>query len=177
VGRPKKKRKRSKHEDDPFVKDDKLSKKGRTITCQSCRNIRHNKATCKGQGGNNVESSGSASRQAQQAEPTVVTKTRHADGRELSDDIPTQSSAEGGASEWSFMSFKKILPLAEEIIVMIHKCIQNTKATSYKAKLMNLEDDIGWYTNEMRAHAEKIVNDLRDIAYHIVKKAVKKIYR
>nr|GEW36588.1 hypothetical protein [Tanacetum cinerariifolium] len=45
VGRPKKKRKRSKHEDEPFVKDGKLSRKGRTITCQSCENIRHNKAT------------------------------------------------------------------------------------------------------------------------------------
>ncbi|GJW56748.1 crooked neck-like protein 1, partial [Tanacetum coccineum] len=77
VGRPKKKRKRSKHEDEPFVKDGKLSRKGRTITCQSCRNIRHNKATCKGQGrkattgGNNAEGSGSASRQAQQTEPAV----------------------------------------------------------------------------------------------------------
>ncbi|GJY81562.1 hypothetical protein Tco_0494313 [Tanacetum coccineum] len=47
--RPKKKRKRSKLEDEPFVKDCKVSKKGRTITCQSCRNIGHNKATCKGQ--------------------------------------------------------------------------------------------------------------------------------
>nr|GEY41453.1 hypothetical protein [Tanacetum cinerariifolium] len=71
VGRPKKKIKRSKHEDEPFVKDGKLSKKRRTITCQSCGNIGHNKATCKGQGGNNAEASGSASRQAQQAEPAV----------------------------------------------------------------------------------------------------------
>nr|GEZ39973.1 hypothetical protein [Tanacetum cinerariifolium] len=43
VGRSKKKRKRSKHEDEPFVKD----------------------------GGNNAEGSGSASRQAQQTEPAV----------------------------------------------------------------------------------------------------------
>ncbi|GKD13611.1 hypothetical protein Tco_1198018 [Tanacetum coccineum] len=50
VDRPNKKRKRSKHEDEPFVKDGKVSKKGRTITCQSCGNIGHNKATCKGQG-------------------------------------------------------------------------------------------------------------------------------
>nr|GEV34816.1 hypothetical protein [Tanacetum cinerariifolium] len=55
VGRPKKKRKRSKHEDEPFVKDGKLSRKGITITCQSCRNIGHNRETCKGQGGNNAE--------------------------------------------------------------------------------------------------------------------------
>ncbi|GJT36810.1 crooked neck-like protein 1 [Tanacetum coccineum] len=72
VGRSKKKRKRSKHEDEPFVKDGKLSKKGRTITCQSCGNIRHNKATCKGQGRKETrEASGSASRQAQQAEPAA----------------------------------------------------------------------------------------------------------
>ncbi|GJX64602.1 heat stress transcription factor B-4-like protein [Tanacetum coccineum] len=56
VGRPKKK-KRSKHEDEPFMKDDKLSKKVRTITCQSC--------------GNNAEASGGASRQAQQTDPAV----------------------------------------------------------------------------------------------------------
>ncbi|GKD64463.1 crooked neck-like protein 1 [Tanacetum coccineum] len=77
VGRPKKKRKRSKHEDEPFVKDGKLSRKGRTITCQSCGNIRHNKSTCKEQGrkattgGNNAKGSGSASRQAQQTERAV----------------------------------------------------------------------------------------------------------
>nr|GEZ16421.1 hypothetical protein [Tanacetum cinerariifolium] len=40
--------KRSKLEDEPFVKDDKLSKKVKTITCQSCSNIRLIKATCKG---------------------------------------------------------------------------------------------------------------------------------
>ncbi|GJT87633.1 heat stress transcription factor B-4-like protein [Tanacetum coccineum] len=161
VGRPKKKRKRSKHEDEPFVKDGKLSRKGRTITCQSCGNIRHNKATCKGQGrkattgGNNAEGSGSASRQAQQTQPTVdqdgsggsgfcvvlglsaagegaasgpgghdagegkgaagvarqgssrsqvpMSQTRNADGREMGDGVPTQLSAAGGASEWSFL--------------------------------------------------------------------------
>nr|GEV25561.1 hypothetical protein [Tanacetum cinerariifolium] len=71
VGQPRKKRKRSKHEDEPFVKDGKLSRKGRTITCQSCGNTRHNKATCKGQGrkattgGNNAKASSSASGQAQ----------------------------------------------------------------------------------------------------------------
>nr|GEY86464.1 hypothetical protein [Tanacetum cinerariifolium] len=77
VRRLKKKRKRSKHEDGPFVKDGKLSRKGRTITCQSCRNSSHNKATCKGPGrkattgGNNAKASGSASGQAQQTEPAV----------------------------------------------------------------------------------------------------------
>ncbi|GKC62074.1 hypothetical protein Tco_1089672, partial [Tanacetum coccineum] len=186
VSRPKKKRKRFKHEDEPFVKDGKLSKKGRTITCQSCGNTRHNKATCKGQGrkattgGNNAEASGSASRQEQQIEPAVVqdgsggsgagaiigmsaaageggacgpgsagiaggasqglshtrwtkrivqterispqkrtptqpisqpstisqvpmSQIRNADGKEIGDGVPTQSSAAGGASEWSFL--------------------------------------------------------------------------
>ncbi|GJR40821.1 hypothetical protein Tco_1216505 [Tanacetum coccineum] len=177
VGRPRKKRKRSKHEDEPFVKDGKLSRKGRTITCQSYRNTRHNKATCKGQGrkattgGNNAEASGSASRQAQQTEPKVgqdgsggsgagaviglsavageggagvasqgsshsrwtkrrvqterispqkrtltklanqpstsfqvaISETRNADGREMGDGVPIQSSAAGGASKCSFL--------------------------------------------------------------------------
>ncbi|GJU27684.1 heat stress transcription factor B-4-like protein [Tanacetum coccineum] len=115
VGRPKKKRKRSKHEDEPFVKDGKLSRKGRTITCQSSGNTGHNKATCKGQGrkattgGNNAEAGGSASRQAQQTEPAVGqdgsggSGVARQDGREMGDGIPTQSSAAGGASEWSFL--------------------------------------------------------------------------
>ncbi|GJW32337.1 hypothetical protein Tco_0052369 [Tanacetum coccineum] len=145
VGRPKKKRKRSKHEDEPFVKDGKVSRKGRTITCQSCGNTRHDKATCKGQGrktttgGNNAEDSGSVSRQAQQTEPVVgqdgsggpgtgvviglsdaagegsagdpggagvdsqVSQTRNANGKEIGDGVPTQSSTSGGASEWSFL--------------------------------------------------------------------------
>nr|GEV56188.1 hypothetical protein [Tanacetum cinerariifolium] len=76
-GRPRKKRKRSKHEDETFVKDGKLSRKRRTITCQSCGNTGHNKETCKGQGrkattgGNNAEASCSAFRQAQQTEPAA----------------------------------------------------------------------------------------------------------
>ncbi|GJU60071.1 hypothetical protein Tco_1237837 [Tanacetum coccineum] len=130
VGLRKKKRKRSKHEDEPFMKDDKVSKKGRTITCQSYGNIRHNKATCKGQGrkattgGNNAESSGLSATDDQggagrispqkrtptqpASQPSTssqvpVSETRNADGREIGDDISTQSSAAGGASEWSFL--------------------------------------------------------------------------
>ncbi|GJZ12654.1 heat stress transcription factor B-4-like protein [Tanacetum coccineum] len=151
VGRPRKKRKRSKHKDEPFVKDG----QGRKATT----------------GGNNAEASGSASGQAQQTEPAVgqdgsggsgagaviglsaaageggagvasqgssrsrwtkrrvqterispqkrtptqpasqpstssqvpVSETRNADGREMGDGVPTQSSAAGGASEWSFL--------------------------------------------------------------------------
>ncbi|GKA54868.1 hypothetical protein Tco_0753817 [Tanacetum coccineum] len=32
-----------------------------------------------------------------------VSETRNADGREMGDGVPTQSSATGGASEWSFL--------------------------------------------------------------------------
>ncbi|GJX44939.1 hypothetical protein Tco_0261615 [Tanacetum coccineum] len=72
------------------------------------------------------------------------------------------------------ISFKKISPFAEEIMVMIRKRLQKTKATSYKAKsMMHVEDDMGWYTDEIRKHAEKIVDGLRDIAYYIVEKVVK----
>ncbi|GKF34168.1 hypothetical protein Tco_0107368 [Tanacetum coccineum] len=82
-------------------------------------------------GGNNAKGNGSASRQAQQTEPEVgqdgsggsgdgaviglsaaageggagvaISQTRNADGREMGDGVPTQSSVAGGASEWSFM--------------------------------------------------------------------------
>ncbi|GKD73445.1 crooked neck-like protein 1 [Tanacetum coccineum] len=107
----KEEKKRSKHEDEPFMKDGKLSKKGRTMTC-----------------GNNAEASGSVSKQAQQVEPVVGQDgsgrsgvgvviglsvadcaggagvgVGSQDGREMGDGIPTQSSATGGASEWSFL--------------------------------------------------------------------------
>ncbi|GKA56415.1 heat stress transcription factor B-4-like protein [Tanacetum coccineum] len=153
VGRPRKKRKRSKHEDEPFVKDGKLSRKGRTITCQSCGNTRHNKATCKGQepvvgqdglggpgagaviglsatageGGAGVASQGSSrsrwtkrrvqterisprkgtptqpASQPSTSSQAPVSETRNADGREIGNGVPTQSSATGGASKWSFL--------------------------------------------------------------------------
>ncbi|GJV46543.1 hypothetical protein Tco_1431079 [Tanacetum coccineum] len=103
VGRPRKKRKRSKHEDEPFVKDDKLSRKGRTITCQSCGSTRHNKATCKGQcqkattSGNNAEASGSASRQAQETEPAVGQDGSGGSGADAIIGLSAAAS-EGGAS-------------------------------------------------------------------------------
>ncbi|GJR94185.1 hypothetical protein Tco_0266359 [Tanacetum coccineum] len=150
VGRPRKKRKRSKHEDEQFVKDGKLNRIRRTITCQSCGNTGHNKATCKGQvgqdgsggsgagaviglsaaaseGGASVASQGSSSSRwtkrrvqierisPQKRTPTQpvsqpstssqvpVSETRNADGKEMGDGVPTQSSAAGGASEWSFL--------------------------------------------------------------------------
>nr|GEX95279.1 transposase, mutator type [Tanacetum cinerariifolium] len=165
--RPKKKRKRSKHKDEPFLKDDKLRKKGRMITCQSCGNIRHNKATCKGQGqksttgGNNAEANGlsdaggqdgsggvSVGVGSQSSSHTRWTKRRNADGKEMGDGIPTQSSATGGASEWSIMNCKKVTPLAEEIMVLT---LQKKKANLDKGKFMMLvEDDMDWYTDEIR---------------------------
>ncbi|GKD80801.1 hypothetical protein Tco_1347640, partial [Tanacetum coccineum] len=126
VGRPRKKRKRSKHKDEPSAKDRQggkettggnnveasgsasgqaqqtkpvvgqdgsgwimwlviviglsATRKEEPLHCQSCGNIRHNTATCKGQGRRAIT-----------------------DGREMGDGVPTQSSAAGGASEWSFM--------------------------------------------------------------------------
>ncbi|GJY59861.1 heat stress transcription factor B-4-like protein [Tanacetum coccineum] len=130
-GRPTKEEKKEvQHEDEPFVKDGNLSRKGRTVTCQSCRNTKHNTGTCKGQGRKaKTEAIGSASRQAQQTEPAVgqdgsggsgagvvivlsvatgeggvgvasqVSQTRNADGREMGDGVPTQSSTAGGANK------------------------------------------------------------------------------
>ncbi|GJX90361.1 reverse transcriptase domain-containing protein [Tanacetum coccineum] len=134
IGRPRKKRKRSKHEDEPFVIDGKLSRKGRTITCQSCKNTRHNKATCKGQGrkattagqdglgGSGVGAviglstaageggQGGAGVASQGSSHMLVSETKNAYGREMSDGVPTQSSAAGGASEWSSL-FERVLEI------------------------------------------------------------------
>ncbi|GJU76223.1 hypothetical protein Tco_1273293 [Tanacetum coccineum] len=123
-GRLRKKRKRSKHKDEPFVKDGKLSRKERNIICQSCGNTGHNKATCKGQGRKATtvgqDGSGGSGASAVIGLSTAtgqggadgpggagvscqVSETRNADGREMGNGIPTQSSAAGGASEWSFL--------------------------------------------------------------------------
>ncbi|GJX29500.1 hypothetical protein Tco_0237579 [Tanacetum coccineum] len=73
--RPKKKRKRSKHEDEPFVKDGKLSKKGieeplYVNPMETLDTIRQH-AKGKVESGNNTEASSSASGQAQQAKPII----------------------------------------------------------------------------------------------------------
>ncbi|GKA16882.1 transposase, MuDR, MULE transposase domain protein [Tanacetum coccineum] len=163
VGRPKKKRKRSKHEDEPFVKDGKLSKKGRTITCQSFGNIGHNKVTCKGQGCNKAEANSSAYRQAQQIEPTVgqdgscgsgvgvVIGLSIADGacgagvgvgsQVSTDQVTTASTNQLVLLEY----FKKIAPMTEEIMGMMRKRLQKT----------NVVHGMVWYTNEVREHARK----------------------
>nr|GEV12985.1 hypothetical protein [Tanacetum cinerariifolium] len=70
VGRPKKKRKRSKYEDEPFVKD----------------------------GGNNAEGSGSAYRQAQQTEPAVGQDGSGGSGAGAVIDL-SAAAGEGGAGD------------------------------------------------------------------------------
>ncbi|GJZ77731.1 heat stress transcription factor B-4-like protein [Tanacetum coccineum] len=253
-GRPKKKRKRSKHEDEPFVKDGKLSKKGRTITCQSYKNIGYNKATCKGQGrkattgGNNSEASGSASRQAQQTEPavgqdgsggsgvgavigffaadgvggpggaggagvvlavkvhTILDGQReeykqNADGREMGDGIPTQSSAVGGAisdngkfptvdeedspsdslpaivitKNKSTVSDGKFLMVNEDDLIF-----EKISPMAEEIMVMLREDlgkkkfnDIVWYNDEIREQVEKVADGFRDIVSYFVEKAMK----
>ncbi|GJY83912.1 hypothetical protein Tco_0497288, partial [Tanacetum coccineum] len=117
IGKPKKKRKRSKLEDEPFVKHGKLSKKGKTINCQSCGNIGHNKATCKGQGGNNAEASASASGQAQQAKPVV--------GQVLVLEVKAHPLIDGQSEEYKHkdLVYKKELPLNLQVdLQLILKC-------------------------------------------------------
>nr|GEX71084.1 transposase, mutator type [Tanacetum cinerariifolium] len=130
VGRPRKKRKRSKHKDEPFVKDGKLSRKGRTITCQSCRNTKHNKATYKRQGGNYAKASGSASRQAQKTEPAVGQDGSSGSGVSVVIGLST-TAGEGGACgpvsdngnfpmiDEEEVTFKKLASMAEEMIMLI----------------------------------------------------------
>ncbi|GKD98380.1 hypothetical protein Tco_1382277, partial [Tanacetum coccineum] len=170
VGRPKKKRKRSKHEDEPFVKDGKLSKKGRTITCQSCGNIRHNKATCKGQGrkattgGNNAEANGSASMQPQQAVGQdglggsgvgVVISLSAADGQR----------GAGGADGAG-------VGVGSQVLVSETR---NTDGREMGDGIPTQSSAAGgtgeWSILEQ---AEKIVDDLRDIVSYVVEKEVKR---
>nr|GEW17681.1 hypothetical protein [Tanacetum cinerariifolium] len=106
VGRPRKKRKKSKHEDEPFVKDGKLSRKERTITCQSCGNTGHNKATCKGQGRKATTGAGAVivlsattgeggvGVSSQGSSRSRWTKRRMEE--KMGDLVPAQSSAAGG---------------------------------------------------------------------------------
>ncbi|GJS13531.1 hypothetical protein Tco_0408003 [Tanacetum coccineum] len=109
VGRPRKKRKRSKHEDEPFVKDGKLSRKGRTITCQSCENTGHNKVATTHKpvvvhlGKHNKQNLQLVKMVQVDQFSSAVSKTRNADGREMDDGVPTQSSAADGESEWYFL--------------------------------------------------------------------------
>ncbi|GKE36745.1 hypothetical protein Tco_1460150 [Tanacetum coccineum] len=64
---------------------------------------------------------------------------------------------------------KKVTPLAEEIMVLTRKLLQKKKAKLDKGKSMILvEDDLDWYTDEMREHAEKVVDRFKKIAYNIV---------
>ncbi|GJW59894.1 hypothetical protein Tco_0109229 [Tanacetum coccineum] len=99
--------------------------------------------------GNNVETNGLSAVDGQGGAGvgvgSQVTETRNANGREISDGKPTQSSIIGGASE---------------IMVMIRKRLQKTKTTSYKAKsMMPVEDDMGWYTDEMRNRHKILMMD------------------
>ena len=65
IGRPQKKRKKSVVEVEEMVKNGKLSKKGKTVTCCLCKQQGHNKRTCKNVGAaKNAGSSGVSARGA-----------------------------------------------------------------------------------------------------------------
>ncbi|GJW76701.1 mutator type transposase [Tanacetum coccineum] len=49
VGRPRKNRRKSKEEKAEMVKDGKLSRAYKTVTCMKCGNLGHNSRSCKGQ--------------------------------------------------------------------------------------------------------------------------------
>ncbi|GJX20204.1 hypothetical protein Tco_0222881 [Tanacetum coccineum] len=149
VGRPKKKRKRSKHEDEPFVKDGGNNAEGSSSASRQAQQTKHavgqdgsdgsgagvviGLSAAAGEGGagdpggagvaSKVSSHTRWTRRRVQTErispqkrtptqPTSqpytssevpVSQTRNADGREMGDGVPIQSSAAGGASEWSFL--------------------------------------------------------------------------
>nr|GEW58343.1 hypothetical protein [Tanacetum cinerariifolium] len=236
VGRPSKKQKRSKHKDKPFVKDGKLSRKGRTITCQSCENTRHNKATCQGQGGNNTKASCSASRQAQQTKLAVGQDSSGGSGTGVVIGL-SATAGQGGARgpggagigsqdsdngmfpmvDEEDLTFKKLALMAEEIIILSevlknyispsnsHLPVLITKSMSVvidncKFIIVDEEDlifkkispmaeeimvmlrvcvakkasDIVWYTDEIKEQVEKVADGWRDTVSYFVRKAVKK---
>nr|GEV52500.1 hypothetical protein [Tanacetum cinerariifolium] len=122
VGRPRKKRKRSKHDDEPFVKD-----AGQDGSGGSSDGAIIGLSTAvgeSGQGGAGIASQGSShgrwtksrvqterispqkktltqpASQPSTSSQVPVSETRNAYEREMGDGVPTQSSAAGGASEW-----------------------------------------------------------------------------
>ncbi|GKD43204.1 hypothetical protein Tco_1267849 [Tanacetum coccineum] len=160
-------------------------------------------------GGNNVEASGSASRQAQQTKPAVgqdgsgrsgdgaviglsaasglggpggavvgsqvpVSETMNADGREMGDGIPTQSSAAGESDNGKFpmvgeedLTFKKLAPMAEESIMLI--------SDNGKFIMVDKEDLIFKKISPMTKEimVEKVVDGWRDTVSYFVEKVVK----
>nr|GEW26026.1 hypothetical protein [Tanacetum cinerariifolium] len=155
-----------------------------TCTVQLCGSciliVEYTKYLQQQEGGNNTEASGSASRQPQQVEPTVGQDGLGRSGGGVVIGLSV-TNGQGGAVGTSVsvgsqvsdngkfpmvdeedLIFKKISHMAEEIMVMLREGFQ---------KEMN---DIVWYTNEIREHAEKIVDDLRDIVSYFVEKAMKK---
>nr|GEV76569.1 hypothetical protein [Tanacetum cinerariifolium] len=154
----------------------------KNITCQSCENIGHNKATCKGQGrkatigGNNAEGSGSASRQAQQTKPVVGQDGSGGSGAGAIIGL-SAVGGEGGAhdpggagvasqaindnskflmDDEEEVTSNKLAPLAEEMIMLIEV------------------SDLVWYNEEIREHVEKLADVLRTTISYFFKKAVKK---
>ncbi|GKE63792.1 hypothetical protein Tco_1514159, partial [Tanacetum coccineum] len=60
------------------------------------------------------------------------------------------------------MYHKKVTPLAEAIMVMARKLLQLKNAELDKVKsMMPVEDDMDWYTDEMREHATKIAEGFK----------------
>lgn len=74
VGRPKKKRKKSADElIQGIVKKGKLSRAGKTVACKLCKNLGHNRRSCKGQ---QMGSQPGASSKSSQGAESAATKRR-----------------------------------------------------------------------------------------------------
>ncbi|GKE12991.1 hypothetical protein Tco_1416542 [Tanacetum coccineum] len=63
-----------------------------------------------------------------------------------------------------YLIFKKISPMAEEILEMLRVCV---------AKKIKVSDFV-WYNDEIMEHVEKLVDGWRTTISYFVKKAVKK---
>ncbi|GJT23902.1 hypothetical protein Tco_0893839 [Tanacetum coccineum] len=62
----------------------------------------------------------------------------------------------------------KVKPLTDEIMEHTHNILQKKKAELHKGtSMIPVEDDMDWYTEEIREQAEKIAEGYRKIAYNV----------
>nr|GEY59645.1 hypothetical protein [Tanacetum cinerariifolium] len=59
---------------------------------------------------------------------------------------------------------KKVTPLGKEIMVLTCKLLQKKAELDKGKSMMHVEDDMDWYTYEMREKAEKVAEGFRKIA-------------
>lgn len=97
VGRPAKKRKRSAIEVEEMVKKGKLSRAGKTVRCLLCKELGHNRRSCKGQKlADDKKSKATTSTGTQGNKKSKATTSNGGQGNKKSKATPTPASAQQG---------------------------------------------------------------------------------